>query len=182
MLFWVPVALIVLIVLVALLEATGSNGTLVVGAETSSRYYPARGLAASAAVQGVTQTTPFNLTLAPGQYTVQFSPVAGFVTPSAHQVTVTRGRTSYVTAVYQPVVQYVGDPGGLFNTSSVQAIHDVTPVTWVNNRSSYFVILIQPLGRIVLDPYQNFTHVFTKPGDYAYATFSGNSTGSVHVT
>jgi len=177
----VPVVVILGVVVVALLTSGGNSGTLVVEAATSGRYYTARSLTATATVESSTGPTPFNLSLPQGAYSVTYASIQGFAPPSPREVTVIKGQTSYAIAVYQPLVKVVGTQGGLFNVTSVQAIRSVTPVVWLNTKNSYFVINVQPTGRMVLGPDQNFTYVFSQSGSYSYSTLSGNSTGVVQV-
>jgi hypothetical protein len=180
-LFLIPVIVALVLVIVAVISTANPNGTISIRAESSGRYYSPISLAVSATVNGITQKTPFNLSLPQGEYTIQFSPLTGYEPPSQVQATVIHGGVAYATAIYNPVVRVISDLGGVFNATSVQAIRSVTPVIWVNEKGSYFVINVTPIGRIIIPPFQNFTYVFPDAGSFGYNTLSGNSSGTVQV-
>ncbi len=167
LLFLIPIILIAAVVSYAIIEAGGSqNGKLIVEAQSSSRYYSPRSLNVDARVNGLTGTTPFNLTLAQGTYTVTFLGQRWYNAPPAKTVNVTAGKSSFVVGTYSPIVDFVSVAGGEFNASATAAMHGVTPVVWVNPTTEYVVIQSTPTGTVAIPPMGNYTFVFQHAGTY----------------
>jgi len=179
--FFTPLMVILVIVMLTLLSGFSTTGVLSVSAETSDRYYSAYPLFPSVTAASTTQRAPFNLTLAGGTYSVSFGSLPGFLTPPPRGVTVLPGKTAFAVGVYSPILKVVGVTSTGFNSTGVSAIHDVTPVVWVNGLSSYAVLEIDTVGSVVVPPSANYTHVFSHAGTYSYNLFNGNSTGYVAV-
>ena len=170
LLFLLPV--LVLVTLVAY-EIFASNnlqtGTLIVEAQSSSRYYQAVILKVPVTVGSQAGTTPVNFTLTQGFYNVTFSEHKWYVTPSARSVTVSAGKSVYALGIYNPIVEVVSVNQGQFNTTRLSAMHGVTPVEWVNPSSEYVVIDSDATGRVIIPPLQNFTHVFQSAGTFLFS-------------
>lgn len=175
-----------LVILVAVIYVYGVNakgpGQVIITAETSGRYYPARTLGVDATVGGNTGTTPFNVSLSEGTYTVYFGSLPWFATPAPRAVTVLPGVPVYAIGTYDPVLRTIVVTQSAFNTTSVTAFHTVTPVVWVNTSGGYVVLNIAPVGRVLINPGQNFTHVFSQPGTYDFGFYFGGAGGSVTVS
>lgn len=176
-----------LVILIAVVYAFGTNlpkgpGQVVVTAETSHRYYPSRALRVVATVGGTTGTTPFNVSLSEGTYTVDFPSVPWFITPAPEAVTVLLGVNVYAIGTYEPVIKTIGVTQSAFNATSVTALHATTPVVWVNISDSYVVLNIAPVGRVVINTGQNFTYVFPQAGAFNFGFYFGGAGGTVTVS
>lgn len=162
-------------------------GQLIVQAKALDRH-PGAGqryvdLSVQATVEGISRTTPFTLTLSPGTYTVSFSPLPWYrVLNPQLTISLPAGTTAYATGLYEPVPVVIAVKEGAFNVTKVRALHGVTPVIWVNQGANYTVLHIQPYGRVVLYPGQNFTWVYDEPGTYSfYLLFLPSVEGSVQA-
>ena len=180
LLFFIPIALVLAIVVYAVLDTTVfQNGTLVVRAQTSARYYPIEYLNTSVTVSGRSGITPYTLSLPPGTYTVNFPSEDWFTSPPSRSVTVTPGETSFVVGVYNPVPEIVAVNSGGFSVSKVTVLHRVTPLVWVNPSSDYQVISSNLTGRIFIPPLQNYTYVFQSKGAFGFSLVGSQSQGLV---
>ena len=176
LLFLIPILLLSALGAYAIIDATGSHaGTLVVRAQTSTKYYPAEYLNVSAGVAGQSGITPFTLTLTQGTYTVSFSGARGFVTPQQRSVNVTSGVTSYVIGVYDPIPVLVSVGQNRFNTTSVTVLHRVTPLIWTNPTSQSVVITSDLTGQISIPPMHNSTYVFQSQGTFSFSLVGAQS-------
>ena len=167
--------------MVVLLAPPNDNGTIEVLAQTSGKYYPSSYLRAPATVAGTSVTTPYNLTLVQGVYTVSFTKVQGYYAPNPRNVTVIPRGITYAVGVYDPIPSVVMVTKSGFNQTKVDAINGVTPVIWINGMSTFTVLVIQPQGRVVLQPGQNFTLVFQEPGQYQFNIYPEGQGGYVQV-
>jgi hypothetical protein len=182
LLFFVPIVLVLAFVVYAILgTVTFQNGTLVVRAQTTARYYPTQYLNVSVIVSGRSGVTPFSLTLAPGTYGVSFPPQRWYVSPQSKIVNVTGGGTSYVVGVFNPISVPVSVGQGKFNTTSVAVLHKATPLVWINPSSTYEVITSDLTGNIVIPPMQNYTYIFRSTGTFAFS-FVGAQSAVLVVT
>jgi len=180
-LFFIPIAILLGVVVYAFLtSSTSPNGTLIIRAQTSGKYYGSMQIHVSASVSGTGGVTPFNLTLSQGAYTVVFSAVSGYTAPPSSRVAVSAGRSSYAVGVYTPIpaVIAVGESG--FNVTKASALAGVTPVIWVNEVSGYAVMNISPVGRVLIPPGGNYTYVFETTGSFSFA--EGSHSGTVSVS
>jgi hypothetical protein len=160
----------------AIIDATHSySGTLVVRAQTSSKYYPAEYLNVSAFVSGQSRITPFTVTVAQGTYTVSFSGLRWFVTPQQRSVNVTSGVTSYVIGVYDPIPVVVSVGQNKFNSTSVTVLDRITPLIWTNPTSHSVVITSDTTGQISIPPMQNSTYVFQSQGTFSFSLVGSQS-------
>lgn len=167
--FFIPVVAIALVVIFGVLNAaTTQSGVLIVEAYSSARYSPRVGLTPQVQVGSQTMTAPFNLTLTGGTYQVTFGAVSWYTAPGSRSVTIVGGRTAYAVGVYSPVVRVISIGSHGFNSTSVTAMHDVTPVVWVNNNSTFAVLDVSSVGHVVLEPSQNYTVVFSSAGAFGY--------------
>jgi hypothetical protein len=174
LLFLIPTIIVLAIVAYAIISAeTFQDGTLYVGAQSSNRYYATQQLNVRVDVAGQVVTTPGNVSLAQGSYAVSFPTQPWYVTPPAKTVTVRAGQYSYAVGVYTPIVEVVSLAGGSFNSTSIGALHGVTPVVWVNPSSSYQVITSDLTGRVIIPPMQNYTYVFQQPGTFVFSFVPG---------
>lgn len=181
LLFVLPIALLVALVAYQILVgATGTpSGTLIVEAQSSSRYYPAIALRVAVTVGSTTGYTPLTLTLTQGTYNVTYSDVKWFVTPPLKSITVSSGKSAYAVGVYNPIVEAVSVTPDQFSTTQVNALHGVTPVVWVNHSSDDVVMDSTPTGRIIIAPSQNYTYVFQSAGSFEFSLPLSSAPGMV---
>ena len=172
LIFLLPTAVIIAIVLVGLLYNTGS-GTLVVEAvvEYGSTSIP---IGASASVAGVTRSTPFNLSLSQGPYQVTYSPITWYRNATARQVSVLGGKTAFAIGVYVPITRVVAVDQNGFNASSIRVGHGITPVVWLNSGPSALT-LVSSVFTVTIAAGANFTHIFQNVSSVSVSTF-GTST------
>jgi len=180
--FLIPILLVVALVAFAVIDRISlQNGTLIVEAQTSAKYYPAQALDVPVSVAGKAGTTPYTLTLSAGAYTVNFPTTKWFVAPHSRTVNLTAGGTSYVVGTYSPIPVFVSVDQDHFNTTSIEVLRAITPVTWVNPSSSYEVISSNLTGRLFIPPMQNYTYVFSSQGTFAFS-FVGTISHELVVT
>lgn len=146
---------------------------------SSDKYTGTQPLSLEVTVGGQTVRAPDNLTLSPGSYTVDFSPLQYYAAPAARQVQVSAGVTVFAAGVYVPVVMKIGVTPSGFNRTSIGALHGVTPVSWIDTSSGPVTINIDQVGRVNLNAGQNYTHIFSGPGSYSYQLFLTPSQGGV---
>jgi hypothetical protein len=183
LLFFIPVIAVLALVILGLISVVlNQDGILVVATYTSDKYYSEIPLHVPVTVAGRVVTSPFNLTLLQGSYSVVYPSVKWFVTPQAKTVGLSAGKTIYAIGVYVPVVMVVSISVNGFNASSIKAMHQITPVTWVNDQSTSVVLDVSSIGRVSLHPSQNFTTVFASSGTYGFDVFNTNFSGSVAVS
>jgi hypothetical protein len=156
--------------------AFASSGTLLVRAGSSHSQ-----LQAGFTANGQRGQTPMNLTLNHGSYTVAFSPLPFYQTPSPLEVTVLSGKTTYAFGLYVPAPEGVAISGQSFNTTSITALHGVTPVTWVNNNASTVTLLGNDFPQVDILPGRSFTHVYASPGTFSFELQGSSTTGTVTV-
>jgi plastocyanin len=153
-------------------------GTLVISARDA---HSLKGLSVPVVVNGVLETTPSNLSLPQGVYTVTFITVQWYQTPGPRSISLSAGRTAYALGEYKPdpaVVQIT--PSG-FDITSLSAKGGLTPITWVN-RSGATVLLDGDLfNRAFILPNQNFTYTYTAAGSYTFWIDSTDVRGTVSV-
>lgn len=154
----------------AVISGTGPpNGTLIVEAQSSSPYYTApRGLNVTVEVGSQQGTTPLTLTLSQGTYTINFPPMKWYVPPPARSLNVTKGKTSYAVGTYRPILDVVSVNQSMFNSSRITALHEVTPIVFVNPTSTDVVIYSSLTGTRVISTMQNFTYLFQRSGTYTF--------------
>ena len=180
--FLIPILLVVALVAFAVIEtASFKNGTLIVKAQTSTRYSPSVNLNASVSVAGKSGVTPFTLSLPQGTYTVSFPTQPWVMSPPSRNVNVTSGGTAYVVGVYTPIPVSVSVAQGKFNRTSADVLHKVTPLVWVNPSSEDETITSSLTGQIVIPPMQNYTYVFRSQGTFAFS-FVGIPSPELTVT
>ncbi len=176
LLFLIPIIVVSGVVAYAVVTGAGStNGTLVVEAQSMSKYFPAKALTVTASVGSHTSVTPYNLTLTQGAYTVTFAAIQWYTAPPPKAVDVIAGRASFAVGAYQPIIDAVSVRGDQFNVTSLGAMHGVTPVIWVNPTSDFVTISGSPLGRVSIAPTQNFTYIFQQPGTYGFEIVGSSS-------
>jgi hypothetical protein len=181
LLFVIPVVLVVALAAYAVFNATLSqDGVLIVRAQTSSNYYPAEYLNVAVSVAGKSGTTPFNITLPQGTYTVTFPSQRWFTPPASRTINVTARGDSFVVGVYDPIPVTISVNETKFNTTAISVLHKVTPVIWVNPTPQYDVISSTLTGRIIIAPMQNYTYVFQESGSYSFSII-GSASPSLQV-
>lgn len=179
--FFLPTMVLVGAVVYALLfSGVTADGTLVVQAQSSyglsSKY-----ISATATVGSRTATTPYDLSLSQGTYSVTFLQLKGYHTPPPRSVAVIGGQTSYAVGVYTPILDIIGvNPGG-FNVTKADGIHDVTPYVWVNTGSES-VQIKSSVFNVVISPGENYTRIFQSAGAYTVAMVGTNATQIVDVS
>ena len=170
LLFWIPVVFVVLIVVYALISAaTIPNGTLIVDAKSSTRYYPEVPLNVSVTVGKETGITPYRLSVSQGTYTVVFSQMRWYQTPATRIVNVAAGQSSYIVGIYNPSVVAVSVNATRFNQTAVEVMHGVTPLAFVDHSAGDARIQSSLTGLRIFSSGQNFTYVFQKPGSYSFS-------------
>ena len=176
--FFVPVVIVLLLVAFALLSgATVTTGVLVITAQSSGN--PKAPIHVKAVVGGFTGTTPFNVTLSQGDYVVAFGQLSWYTIPSSNPVTVNKGQTQYAVGVYRPISKTIAITDTGFNSTTVVALHGVTPVTWINQGQSALILRVQGLDPISLQPGQTSTQVFPGTGTFLFSCSSFSSIGSL---
>jgi hypothetical protein len=179
--FFVPIVLIVAVIAYAIISGTASpTGTLVVTAQSSSRYYTPIGLNASVTVGTRGGVTPLTLSIAAGTYTVTYSSLPWFSTPPARVIDVLGGKSSYAVGVYDPLVEAVSIDQNHFNDTRLSAMHGVTPVVFVNHMSDSVVVESDLVGNVPIPSSQNFTVVFEGAGTFDF-TLSGSASQALTV-
>jgi hypothetical protein len=178
--FLIPVLVIAAGVSYVAIETYFVNrGTLEVQAISSGQG--SGSLNVTAKVAGFTGTTPFQRSLPQGTYTVLFESLKWYKSPTPISVSLFDGKTSFATGTYSPISVHVGlGPAGL-NSTSVNALHGVTPVVWVNTSGESVVL------RVDGSSYDLFaggtvTHVFTGAGTYVYTINGQQYQGIVNVS
>lgn len=120
-----------------------------------------------ASINGVSVQLPYTGVLAQGDYTVTYSSVNWFITPSPKHVTVLGGKTAYAIGVYVPRPVNVAVTKDGFNVTSVTVLHTVTPLVIINTQPSYAVLTGLPgRGNVVLSSGQSFTTNFNQTGTF----------------
>ncbi len=181
LLFAIPVAVVVVLVSFGFFSAAmTSSGTLVVEAEVSNGTSGGF-ISATATVAGIAATTPFNRALPPSIYTVTYSAIRWYDTPTAESVTVLGGKTAYSIGVYVPTPVYVLINQEGANITKVSAEHGVTPVIWINGGTSS-VQLQCSLFSAVLPPGGNYTSVFSNRGAVSVKLLPGLGTVTVSIS
>jgi len=66
-----------------------------------------------------------------------------------------------------------------FNSSSVTALHGVTPVVWINVGTLPVSIEVSSGGRVLLNPSQNYTMVFSSSGTFSFDIPNSGFSGTV---
>jgi hypothetical protein len=181
-LFFIPViAVLALVVFAVVTVLSSQSGTLVVEAVSSGRYSPSMQMHVEVTVGSSTQITPFNFTLSQAEYTVIYGSVYWYVTPPTRSLFVSNGKTTYAIATYIPVARAITITDAGFNSTSVTAMHGITPVVWINRGSSVVVLEVNSVGRIPLNPLQNYTTVFPNSGTFNFDIFNTGFTGTVRA-
>ena len=182
LLFIVPIVLVAALVAYAIVDTTSfGNGTLIIRAQTSTKYYSALYLNVTVTAAGKSGTTPLTLSLPQGTYTVTFPSQQWFTPPPSRTVNLTSRGDSFVVGVYNPIPVSVSVNQDKFNTTKITVLHRVTPLIWVNPTQNYAVISSDLTGRIIIPPLQNATYVFQNPGSYVF-TIVGSTSASLQVS
>ena len=177
-LFFIPVFVVLAIIAFAFATSlTVQTGTLVVMAKSSGPQSVA--LHPAVSVGSTTQIAPFNISLPQSQYTVVLGPHAWYKAPPPRTLLLSLGKTEYAVGVYTPATRGIAVSQNGFNSSTVTALHGVTPVVWVNVGSSPVSIEISGVGRLLLNPAQNFTAIFSSVGTFGYDVPGSGFSGSV---
>ncbi len=180
LLFLIPIIFVSAVVLYAALGGAGAtSGTLVVEAQSGSKYSPARALSVSVTVGGRAGVTPFNLTLTQATYIVTFPAVKWYDAPVPREVNVSGGKTSFVIGQYHPIVDVVSVTQDQFNVTNIAALHGVTPVVWVNPTSDYVTLSGSETGVITIPSMQNYTYIFQHAGTYGISIVGSSSTNLI---
>lgn len=185
--FFIPLIVIVSVVVYGFIQVT-EPVTLEVQAQAQNKYVSSaepQQLQVSATVSGTsgtyTVTTPGSLSVSSGTYTVTYGSIAWYTTPSPRTIEGSSGQKVYAVGVYVATPSVVSITQSGFNATQVSALHDVTPVTWINNSGSNIVLSIENNGNEPLAPGQNATIVFQKAGSFSYS-FDTNASGTVYVS
>jgi len=163
--FLLPILVIVAVAAYQILSYSSTqNGVLKVYA-IDTRNDNLTGVGAS--INGVSVQLPYTAVLAQGEYTVTYSSVNWFITPSPKHVTVLAGKTAYAIGVYVPRPVNVAVTQSGFNVSSVTVLHIVTPLVITNAGQDYVVLTGFPgRGNVVLAGGQSFTTQFNETGTF----------------
>lgn len=178
--FVVPVVAVIAIAVAGVLSYTStSSGMLVVEAQAVQGGTTVS-LSVSATISGTARTTPFNLTLTPGTYQVEYGSVKWYATPPAKYVTVTGGRVAFAVGSYVPVPVEISITQSGPNTTSAIVEHNVTPVVWVN-RTGQTIQLESSLFSREIPAGGNYTSTFKNPGTVTFTISPGGSQVAVTV-
>ena len=177
LLFIIP-AIVIIAVGAYAYVSLNQPGKLIVNAQSPS----GDPVSAPAAVNGKSVQTPYTVSLAAGTYTVTYGHVQWYYTPGEKSVSLLPGVTSYAVAVYEPVVRVVTIGANGFNTTSITALHKVTPINFTNTGSSTVAMTGLPFGTEFIGPGRSFTYTFNAAGTYNCRVAADNATVSVVVT
>lgn len=180
--FMLPILVIVVITLAGLYASAQANrpGTLRVEA-VSAFGTSTKSILATATISSHTVKTPYNLSIAPGDYTVTFGQLEGYTTPSPKVVAVYSEKTSFAVGSYVPIPVYIGVSQTGFNLSRPVGIHDVTPFVWVDT-GSQAVQLRSSVFNVVISPGQTYTHTFTDAGSYTVVVLGTSEVETLSVS
>jgi hypothetical protein len=176
LLFVIPVIVIIAVGVYAFVQLN-TPGTLVVRAEDQNQ----KQLSAEFTVNGHQYVTPAKISLPAGSYTVDFYTLTWYYPPSTQDVTVRPGQTIYAGASYVPQVMFVQVTTTGFNTTSISALHGVTPVVWKNPSGATVDFTSGPFKGLYLNAGQSYSYTFSTAGKYAIMISSSNSTLDVQV-
>ena len=181
LLFFIPVVAVLGLVVFGLISVISSqSGVLIIQAMSSGRYSPQVSLRVSFTVGTNTGVTPVNLTLPQGGYTVAYGQKNWYASPPSRSLVLVGGKTEYAVAIYSPLIKLISVTESGFNTTSITALHGVTPVIWINEGGSAVTLSIGTVGHILIDPSQNYTHVFASQGSFDFALSNTNFNGTVN--
>jgi hypothetical protein len=178
--FFIPIVVVLAIVLLAFVSfLTVQSGTLEVMAQSSGRYSPSVSLHPYVSIGSTTQVAPFNLSLAQSQYTVVFGPLSWYKTPAPKTLVLSLGKTEFAVGVYSPIMRGIAVSQNGFNSSSVTALHGVTPIVWINVGTLPVSIEVSNGGRVLLNPSQNYTAIFSSTGTFSFDIPNSGFSGTV---
>lgn len=182
-LFFIPILIVVALMVIGIVSyISNESGTLVVEAISSPRYSASVQLHVAVTVGSSSETTPFNLSLGHGTYTVSYGPKAWYITPNSKTLGVPGGRTLYAIGTYLPIIKVISISQGGLNVTSVPALHGVTPVVWVNNEGSAVLLQVDTFPGVYIQPSQNRTLVFPSQGRFDFQVFGSTFAGYVQVS
>jgi plastocyanin len=184
LLFFIPIILIGGIVIYAyasLIIPQPRFGTIILKAQVSIKDSQQKEIHVYASIAGETYLTPANVSMPPGKYSISFQQVDGLKSPEGCNIDVVAGKTLYCVGEYTPIQAVVNVYSNYFEPSKVYAYSNITPVVWVNKNQNYTVLIIQPLGRIVIPPNQNFTYTYNDAGTYGFYYLFSTGHGEVVV-
>jgi len=150
--------------------------TLVLTARASGRE-----ISTIVSVNGRYYSTPTNLSLPQGLYSVTFADLQWYQTPAERSVTLFAGRTAYALGEYLPAPRVVTITSKGFDTTTITALHGVTPVTWTNRGNGTLILDGDSFNRAFLLPLQNFTYVYPASGTFMFWIDSTQIQGTVSV-
>jgi hypothetical protein len=178
--FLIPIVAVILLFAFGIFSlASRGTGTLVVEAQVSGGAV-SKFVAVSATVSGMTHDTPFNITVSPGGYTVTYSPLKWYYTPTPRQVIVEGGKIAYSVGLYVPVpVEIVVSQSGP-NSTALTVEHGVTPIIWVNNSDQTIEVESTAFSHAILAG-GNYTSVVTKAGPLTVSIFPFDSQVTLNV-
>ena len=183
LLFLAPIAAVGVLVVFALVSAFwSSSGTIVVRALADNGKGGTIELHVQATLDGNVVLTPYNASEPQGVHTVTFPAVEWYVTPLPHTFTLTGGKTAYAVGVYEPARVVIGVSLAGFNQTTVEALHNVTPVEWFNVGTAYVTLSIGGVGDVGLAPGQGYTTIFQKAGVATFDLLEGQASGNVTVS
>ena len=136
-------------------------GTLVVRAGSDGSP-----LSVTFSLQGVQGSTPMNFSLSGGSYTVDFSNLTWYSSPSPVTIVVLSGQTAYAYGAYTPIPKAISIANDAFNESRVAVLHGVTPVTWVNRGENAVALVGVGFPSVTIPPGGSRTYVFPSAGTY----------------
>jgi len=186
--FVVPVIIIGSLVVYAFI-ALSSPGTLIITAENSycaTSTPPTNAvcsqLKVEATVDGKSVETPTTLSLAQGNYVVNFTTLQWYSSPASRDVAVLPGQTVYAVAAYYPIGRAIQITPSGFNGTIVTALHGVTMVNFTNPTNSLVTLLGPPFTRAPMEPGQTFSYIYPAAGTYEYSILSTSDTITVDVS
>jgi hypothetical protein len=186
--FFIPIIVVGSLILFAYLHALATKnpelGVLVVRAQVQKSYAGSNqtlDIQVTFTLNGKTYTTPENLSLPAGNYSVIFQEKKGFQKPQSCTISIVPGYTTYCIASYIPIPQVINIFNGRFDQNKVFAYSGITSIIWVNKSGNSTVLYIEPIGRIILLPNQQFSYVFESDGIYYFRSLSFVASGEIDV-
>jgi hypothetical protein len=174
--FIIPILIIAILVVYAYVNLN-SSATLMVQARTTGGAL----IQVPVTVNGMTGETPWTLSLGQGNYVVTFATIEWYYPPPSRDVSLQAGQTEYAVSTYKPITKVISVTPSSFNSTTVTALHDITPVVWLNRGSSPVVFSGPLIGRTVIPGMENFTYTFPAAGSYVYTSLDSNQNVTIDV-
>lgn len=127
-------------------------------------------------------TTPSNVSLPQGSYEVAYGTIPWYGQSPSRVVELGAGLTAFAVGELTPTQEVIMFNNSGFNNTVAVALHDVTPVVWVNGSNQTMVLVGQGFSTVTLQPLQNYTHIYSDSGAFEFLAYSTDYTGTVNVS